>query len=183
MSPTIARRRRYVTNFWMISPAMRVLSRKKSSANRSTGIRIRPASCLDRLGNQFDGIAVAPQVLPIRRAREHAYAMQIVGGCGHRIIRSEEHTSELQSPCNLVCRLLLEKNKAQHRRVPGRCLGCCRPTCSPRPAPPGAVGASQRGGHRTRCVVLQRLIFCFFFLKTGPPPNFSLFPHRAALLP
>src|ERR1039457_7641299 len=31
--------------------------------------------------------------------------------------RSEEHTSELQSPCNLVCRLLLEKKK--HRRVRG----------------------------------------------------------------
>src|SRR5256885_4698237 len=28
--------------------------------------------------------------------------------CGYR---SEEHTSELQSPCNLVCRLLLEKKK------------------------------------------------------------------------
>src|SRR5256885_11416912 len=28
-----------------------------------------------------------------------------------RIPRSEEHTSELQSPCNLVCRLLLEKKK------------------------------------------------------------------------
>src|SRR2546426_3254061 len=28
--------------------------------------------------------------------------------------RSEEHTSELQSPCNLVCRLLLEKKKKQH---------------------------------------------------------------------
>src|SRR2546426_5447799 len=27
------------------------------------------------------------------------------------VIRSEEHTSELQSPCNLVCRLLLEKKK------------------------------------------------------------------------
>src|SRR5256885_5016491 len=27
------------------------------------------------------------------------------------ILRSEEHTSELQSPCNLVCRLLLEKKK------------------------------------------------------------------------
>src|SRR5256885_12290617 len=27
----------------------------------------------------------------------------------HNIERSEEHTSELQSPCNLVCRLLLEK--------------------------------------------------------------------------
>src|SRR2546426_7477845 len=30
-------------------------------------------------------------------------------------IRSEEHTSELQSPCNLVCRLLLEKKKARAR--------------------------------------------------------------------
>src|ERR1022692_5218217 len=29
----------------------------------------------------------------------------------HADIRSEEHTSELQSPCNLVCRLLLEKKK------------------------------------------------------------------------
>src|SRR5256885_3293931 len=28
--------------------------------------------------------------------------------------RSEEHTSELQSPCNLVCRLLLEKKKINH---------------------------------------------------------------------
>src|SRR2546426_8294226 len=42
------------------------------------------------------------------------------GGCGRGnarnisqafSIRSEEHTSELQSPCNLVCRLLLEKKK------------------------------------------------------------------------
>src|SRR2546426_6775442 len=29
--------------------------------------------------------------------------------------RSEEHTSELQSPCNLVCRLLLEKKQTQLR--------------------------------------------------------------------
>src|SRR3989454_5565320 len=45
-----------------------------------------------------------------------------LGGCPVRIddwqvdavysgTRSEEHTSELQSPCNLVCRLLLEKKK------------------------------------------------------------------------
>src|SRR2546426_9118869 len=32
--------------------------------------------------------------------------------------RSEEHTSELQSPCNLVCRLLLEKKK----KKPADCL-------------------------------------------------------------
>src|SRR2546426_5596335 len=31
----------------------------------------------------------------------------------HGATRSEEHTSELQSPCNLVCRLLLEKKKKQ----------------------------------------------------------------------
>src|SRR5256885_13140033 len=30
-----------------------------------------------------------------------------------KVARSEEHTSELQSPCNLVCRLLLEKKKTQ----------------------------------------------------------------------
>src|SRR5205807_3065331 len=36
-----------------------------------------------------------------------------------RRARSEEHTSELQSPCNLVCRLLLEKkNTDQHNRLP-----------------------------------------------------------------
>src|SRR2546426_3457964 len=33
---------------------------------------------------------------------------------GHR---SEEHTSELQSPCNLVCRLLLEKKKRNYSKT------------------------------------------------------------------
>src|SRR5256885_5979094 len=32
--------------------------------------------------------------------------------------RSEEHTSELQSPCNLVCRLLLEKKKLRVKHIP-----------------------------------------------------------------
>src|SRR5256885_13096631 len=32
-------------------------------------------------------------------------------------LRSEEHTSELQSPCNLVCRLLLEKKKILSTRL------------------------------------------------------------------
>src|SRR5256885_9589997 len=35
----------------------------------------------------------------------------VPGANGHAMMRSEEHTSELQSPCNLVCRLLLEKKK------------------------------------------------------------------------
>src|SRR5256885_11113072 len=37
----------------------------------------------------------------------------VVLECGvEKLLRSEEHTSELQSPCNLVCRLLLEKKTA-----------------------------------------------------------------------
>src|SRR5256885_6417902 len=36
--------------------------------------------------------------------------------------RSEEHTSELQSPCNLVCRLLLEKKKKNKRHLSSRTL-------------------------------------------------------------
>src|SRR6266850_8466718 len=39
--------------------------------------------------------------LPLRHLHRHPQPSQ----------RSEEHTSELQSPCNLVCRLLLEKKK------------------------------------------------------------------------
>src|SRR5256885_9149704 len=37
------------------------------------------------------------------------------GNTGQAKERSEEHTSELQSPCNLVCRLLLEKKKINSR--------------------------------------------------------------------
>src|SRR5256885_8587075 len=35
---------------------------------------------------------------------------------GCHAARSEEHTSELQSPCNLVCRLLLEKKKKKKQK-------------------------------------------------------------------
>src|SRR5256885_11829276 len=39
-------------------------------------------------------------------------------GTGYTLARSEEHTSELQSPCNLVCRLLLEKKKKKENIYP-----------------------------------------------------------------
>src|SRR5256885_5377470 len=47
----------------------------------------------------------------------------------HVLHRSEEHTSELQSPCNLVCRLLLEKknnrtSKLAPDKSPLRVYGC-----------------------------------------------------------
>src|SRR5256885_13339207 len=44
------------------------------------------------------------------RIGRHGHAPQRDQSIG----RSEEHTSELQSPCNLVCRLLLEKKKKKH---------------------------------------------------------------------
>src|SRR3989454_6548598 len=44
----------------------------------------------------------------LRRSRPRARSARPRAGS-----RSEEHTSELQSPCNLVCRLLLEKKKKQ----------------------------------------------------------------------
>src|SRR5256885_9764007 len=59
-------------------------------------------------------------------------APELEAGAG----RSEEHTSELQSPCNLVCRLLLEKKKrlapsatsAPRRSQPrGRTTSCALP--------------------------------------------------------
>src|SRR5690348_17488048 len=59
-------------------------------------------------------------------------------GAQGRIARSEEHTSELQSPVHLVCRLLLEKKKtppprATHGLKPTEVL--CRRRCEVDPAP------------------------------------------------
>src|SRR5256885_11564188 len=46
-----------------------------------------------------------------RPASDLAFLPAIVRARFEKLLRSEEHTSELQSPCNLVCRLLLEKKK------------------------------------------------------------------------
>src|SRR5256885_8779877 len=50
--------------------------------------------------------------------------------------RSEEHTSELQSPCNLVCRLLLEKKKTAIpvRSPASAVLSLCLTCVAPRPS-------------------------------------------------
>src|SRR5256885_7177649 len=56
--------------------------------------------------------------------------------------RSEEHTSELQSPCNLVCRLLLEKKQNVQQRSTISALPCAhyhrQPTSPPTYVPGGA---------------------------------------------
>src|SRR5258708_31900366 len=51
-----------------------------------------------------------PYHLPLRTAHAHDLA-----DLGSLELRSEEHTSELQSPDHLVCRLLLEKKNISHK--------------------------------------------------------------------
>src|SRR5215216_1934125 len=63
--------------------------------------------------------------------------------------RSEEHTSELQSPDHLVCRLLLEKKHA---------------------SPTAGGGAFRRGGDGDP-------VGCVFFLMIRRPPRSTLFPY------
>src|SRR5256885_10079729 len=57
-----------------------------------------------------DVLAGLPEFVEERR-KMHEKRMRKLDGLRKR---SEEHTSELQSPCNLVCRLLLEKKKKTH---------------------------------------------------------------------
>src|SRR5688500_16630589 len=56
--------------------------------------------------------------------------------------RSEEHTSELQSPCNLVCRLLLEKKNAAGRQV-GHGAAADSPTKVTNPVQPRRASSPQ----------------------------------------
>src|ERR1022692_2868556 len=92
-------------------------------------------------------------------------------------IRSEEHTSELQSPCNLVCRLLLEKKKTKQKTdTLSRHCRCdlygCPNILSARPAwcP---VLAPHRWPPKRRSV----LRCFFFFLMIRRPPRSTLFPY------
>src|SRR5215216_3767591 len=78
-----------------------------------------------------------------------------------QVVRSEEHTSELQSPDHLVCRLLLEKKKNNRCRADDRLeavvavrrVGACSPS-------KGRID-----------------IFDFFFLMIRRPPRSTLFPY------
>src|SRR5256885_10009439 len=80
-----------------------------------SGTVIELASTDDRLSASNPEVNVAlPTINDQLDAAIKSYAdasqvdLVLLSGCGND--RSEEHTSELQSPCNLVCRLLLEKN-------------------------------------------------------------------------
>src|ERR1039457_6518483 len=94
-----------------------------------------------------------------------------IEGVADRIIyRSEEHTSELQSPCNLVCRLLLDKKKLFlliYSLLNKYCIICCSTSCT------SVVALKNKG-----CAFK----YSSFFLKKAGPPEFSPFPSHASLL-
>src|SRR2546426_8188193 len=82
----------YTTLFRSLAPEVRDLLRAEIAAAR--GREVSFVACLDANGLIVDARVVA-----------------------RGTVRSEEHTSELQSPCNLVCRLLLEKKKKKRSTV------------------------------------------------------------------
>src|SRR3954462_12074540 len=93
-------------------------------------------------------------------------------------LRSEEHTSELQSHDNLVCRLLLEKKQQTSTHGSSgptevSLWDLCCPWCI-------RSDTSTLSGILCARVVSVVLLVTFFFLKTRAPPGFSTFPHPAS---
>src|ERR1039457_2135389 len=96
------------------------------------------------------------------------------------LARSEEHTSELQSPCNLVCRLLLDKKndawgvdgQASLRAPTPHPVGhraAAPALSSPSSTAPPAATTKGRGGPRR----------CFFFNDTATTEIYTLSLHDA----
>src|SRR2546426_9307305 len=65
----------------------------------------------------FSGVARAQKAEDRPRCHRGHVAALLIEPIGIAAARSEEHTSELQSPCNLVCRLLLEKKKKKNKHI------------------------------------------------------------------
>src|ERR1039457_2159382 len=92
--------------------------------------------------------------------------------------RSEEHTSELQSPCNLVCRLLLEKKKKKKNKKSSTQTSLLRICVR-------VISSQLRHACSVTCVdvILSSLklhmlfFFFFFFLMIRRPPRSTLFPY------
>src|ERR1022692_1976940 len=94
--------------------------------------------------------------------------------------RSEEHTSELQSPCNLVCRLLLEKKKKKTLNATAdpeqvRLCGSC-----PHDAQLGVHHAmAPAAPQHEACGAIGAILFFFFFNDTATTEIYTLSLHDA----
>src|ERR1039457_6737898 len=91
--------------------------------------------------------------------------------------RSEEHTSELQSPCNLVCRLLLEKKIIKEQET----LFLLEIHSDAAAIETLLVGQSRRVSqaplHRTVLPHRRIIVPFFFFSMIRRPPRSTLFPY------
>src|SRR5947208_12893026 len=67
-----------------------------------------PSPCLDVVAI---GLTATPSKIALGQSSTVSWSVEGGDGCAELRVRSEEHTSELQSPDHLVCRLLLEKKK------------------------------------------------------------------------
>src|SRR5262249_62149862 len=85
---------------------------RRSSDLRRQGLRVRPVLFQGHQRHRFVAASGSRHAHALHCHRDVAEA---AGGEGHpsQACRSEEHTSELQSLTNLVCRLLLEKKKTR----------------------------------------------------------------------
>src|SRR2546426_7481173 len=102
------------------SPAMLRLARRRGVDVRAFDVRaageLPTADTVIMQASLYQFHDIADTLLPrlwaaARRLLVIAEPEETPGGRPQARKRSEEHTSELQSPCNLVCRLLLEKKK------------------------------------------------------------------------
>src|SRR3954467_1720714 len=94
--------------------------------------------------------------------------------------RSEEHTSELQSHDNLVCRLLLEKKKktTRHTRTSKHCETHTSHTEQPVRVWCTVASSEPAAGYGCSPVIVLLLLF-FFFNDTAPPEIYTFSLHDA----
>src|ERR1039457_2390327 len=133
----------------------------------------------DRLGGgqemgipaaRFCQVSSAEISLPVPGNRRQRY-----------VYRSEEHTSELQSPCNLVCRLLLEK-KEHTSELQSPCNLVCRLLLEKKKNTCYMITSLCALSYPHYCPLLFFFLFFFFFFLNDPaPPKISPFPLHAPL--
>src|SRR5471032_1772007 len=117
--------------------------------------------------------------LPIWQSRWLGLGMPhaVIPAIPGRLARSEEHTSELQSHHELVCRLLLEKKKktARCRYSRRRKTATADARTTHKTAPSKCTARTT--ALQTRSARECRVVRCFFFLMIRRPPTSTLFPY------
>src|SRR5256885_8772413 len=101
--------------FWRLA-ALTVLVLPSVFATEASGQTLKQVEKFDLPGpggKRFDYLTIDDDDHYLLAAHLAAGQTYVIDVRTNKVIatRSEEHTSELQSPCNLVCRLLLEKKK------------------------------------------------------------------------